>query len=476
MPANYLHGAEVIEITKGSQPIRVVKSAVIGLVGIAPIGPKNTLTLVTSPKDAEQFGDELPGFDIPQSLRAIFDQGYGTVLVVNTFDDDANTDAVVDEVVTVEDGAFKTAAPPVVDAPVVTNTGGLTTYVLDTHYTYDSFGNFTIIDRTTIPDGTSLKVDYTKLEVTEVTAAQIIGDIDEDTNERTGLKCFELAYNTFGFSVKLYIAPGFNQLTGVAAELGSIVAAKRGHAIIDAPEGTTVPQAIAGRGPAGDINFYTSNKRIILAYPRLKAYDAYTNANGVRPYSAYLAGVIAAVDYNEGYWVSPSNHEILGITGVETPITAHIADPSCEANQLNEVGITTLFSSFGTGVRTWGNRSAAWPTLTTSDNFISFQRTADVIHESIELGMLAFIDKPLNNATLESVVESSNALVRTLIGKGALLPGSKVFYDPAENTEEELAQGHVVFSFTRMSPVPMERITFKSVIDISLLKNLKPAA
>lgn len=475
MAADYLHGAEVIEITKGATPIRVVKSAVIGLIGIAPKGPVNTLTLVTSPKDAAQFGDELPGFDIPQALRAIFDQGAGTVLVVNTFDSDDNTDAVVNEVVTVDEGGFRTAAAPI-SGVVLKNSAADHTYVLDTDYTFNSYGDFEILDRETIPDATSLKVSYNKLDATEVTAAQILGDIDEDTNERTGLKLFELAYNTFGFSVKIYIAPLYDQLEGVAAELGAIVAAKRGHALINAPEGTSVNTAIAGRGPSGDIGFYTSNKRVVLCFPGLKAYDGYADESEFRPYSPYLAGVMAATDINEGYWVSPSNHEILGITGVETPITAHISDASAEANQLNAVGIVTQFSSFGTGVRTWGNRSAAFPTNTNPENFIPFQRTADVIHESIELGMLAFVDKPLNNATLDAVVESSNGLVRTLIGKGALLPGSKVFYDPAENPAEELALGHATFSFYRMSPVPMERVTFKSFVDISLLKNLGQAA
>lgn len=37
MPANFLHGVETIEIEKGARPIRGVKTAVIGLVGTAPI-------------------------------------------------------------------------------------------------------------------------------------------------------------------------------------------------------------------------------------------------------------------------------------------------------------------------------------------------------------------------------------------------------------------------------------------------------
>lgn len=39
MAANYLHGIETIEVERGPRAIRVVKSAVIALVGTAPMGP-----------------------------------------------------------------------------------------------------------------------------------------------------------------------------------------------------------------------------------------------------------------------------------------------------------------------------------------------------------------------------------------------------------------------------------------------------
>ncbi len=37
MPANYLHGVETIEVLKGPVPVREVKSAVVFLVGTAPV-------------------------------------------------------------------------------------------------------------------------------------------------------------------------------------------------------------------------------------------------------------------------------------------------------------------------------------------------------------------------------------------------------------------------------------------------------
>jgi hypothetical protein len=43
MAANYLHGVETIEVENGARPVKTVKSAVIGLIGTAPMGDVNTL-------------------------------------------------------------------------------------------------------------------------------------------------------------------------------------------------------------------------------------------------------------------------------------------------------------------------------------------------------------------------------------------------------------------------------------------------
>lgn len=55
MAANYLHGVETIELKKGPVPVTVVKSAVIGLVGIAPTGTANTPIVVQNERDAAQY-------------------------------------------------------------------------------------------------------------------------------------------------------------------------------------------------------------------------------------------------------------------------------------------------------------------------------------------------------------------------------------------------------------------------------------
>ncbi len=410
MPASYLHGVETVEITKGPRPVQVVMTSVIALVGTAPEGPINTPTLVLSEVDAAQFGDKTTGYTIPYALDGIFDQGAGTVIVINVFDPDVHKDA-------------------------------------ESH-----------------PDPS------------RVDSEDIIGTIDAVTKARSGLKCLQDIYTLFGFKPKIIIAPGFCSAAGVSAAM--IIAADkyRGLALIDAPAGITYATAIAGRSTGGTINFNTADPRAYLLYPGVKVYDADAEDNvRVEGMSARVAGLIAAVDLNEGYWVSPSNHEIKGIIGMETLVSAGINDPDTEANLLNEAGIATLFNAFGTGVRLWGNRSAAYPTDTAPKNFVPIRRVGDVLHESVELAMLPFLDQPITKPFIDAICATVDQFIRTLVMRGALIDGSCTFNE-AKNPDTEIALGHLTFDIEYMPPTPAERITFESFLNTALLKALTTTA
>jgi phage tail sheath protein FI len=469
MAANYLHGVETIEIDQGARPVTVVKSSVIALVGLAPIGTVNEPILVLSPNDAAQFGQQLPGFTIPQALDAIFKQGPATVIVVNTFNSTTNTEQVTLESQTITNGKLKLSAAPI-GAVTIFAEDGTTPFagVSGTDYTIDAFGNFTALSAVAAED-LILKFSFKTLDTGTVTSAQIIGT--NTAGVRTGSKCLELVFNTFGFTPKILIAPVYIELVAVATEFIALAEKYRAIVLIDAPVTTTVSQAIAGRGPASTINFKTDSYRAYLLCPHLKVYDADSDSNVNAPYSQFMAGVISNTDLNEGYWVSPSNHAIQGIVGTEYIVTASVNDASTEANLLNEKGITTTFTGYGTGTRTWGNRSAAFPTNTDPKNFIPIRRIADIVHESLEQAMLPFIDRPINQATIDAIRDTGNGFFRTLIGRGACLSGSKCVYS-ADNTAEELALGHVTFDLVFMGPTPAERITFKSYLDINLLTQI----
>ena len=407
MPASFLHGVETIEITKGARTIQTVKTAVIGIIGTAPIDEVeeqyrtiNEPTLILNETEAlRYFGKSKAGFTIPDALDAMFDQGAGIAIVINVFN------------------------------PAKHET------------------------------------------VADVKMSDIIGGVDAVTGKRTGLKAFEDCYSLFGYYPKTLIAPVYCENTAIVSEMNVICNKIRAMGIVDAPVGASVQDVITGRGSQGTINFNTSSERIILCYPHLKVYDTETDTIKLQPYSQRLAGVIAAKDIEKGYHWSPSNTEIQGIVGVQKQLTSMINDPTSEVNTLNEAGIVTVFNSFGTGFRTWGNRSAAFPSSTLPTNFINVRRTADILHESVEYSMLQFIDYPIDNGLIDSICETVNQFIRTLIGRGALIDG-KCTFNQDKNPTTELANGHLLFDIEFMPPTPAERITFESFIDIELLKSL----
>ena len=83
-----------------------------------------------------------------------------------------------------------------------------------------------------------------------------------------------------------------------------------------------------------------------------------------------------------------------------------------------------------------------------------------------------YIDMPLNQALIDSLVESVNGYGRKLIGDGALI-GFKAWYDPARNEATELAAGHLLISYKYTPPPPLERLTYETEITSEYLVTLK---
>nr|WP_199082045.1 phage tail sheath subtilisin-like domain-containing protein [Pedobacter sp. ASV19] len=470
--SDFLHGSETINVDVAGRTYNIVKSGVIGLVGIAPLGDKNKPILVLGTKDFDQFGKQVPGFTIPQALNVIAAQKATTVIVVNVFDPTLHTTAVTAESQTVTNGVLKLAFAPIGTVTVLDSAGAPTTYVKDVDYTLDEFGNFAVIG-SAIANAVVLKFTYKKLNISAVTASVINGT--NTSGVRTGATCFELCFNLFGFDPGIFITPFFSTLSGVATNFRTLADKYRGIYYQDAPAGTVVSGALAGRGPTGTINFNTSHERTELVFPMLKKYDPATNQNVDFPYSAFLAGIRQAVDNdatNGGFWVSSSNREIV-CQGVEIEISASISDSSADTSVLNGAGITTVLNLYGTGIRTWGNRNASFPSAAGPRTFSNITRIDDIVSKSMELAALPYIDKGITQAFIDVVREEGNSFIRTLIKRGAILPGSKVLYDPADNTPEGLADGHIFFRKIYMGSTPAERITFLSIMDISLLNNLK---
>ncbi|MCL1861786.1 MAG: phage tail sheath subtilisin-like domain-containing protein [Proteobacteria bacterium] len=473
MAANYLHGVETIEVERGPRPVKAVKSAVIALIGTAPSGPANKPTLWLSEKDSATWGPKLSGYTIPQALDIIAGYGAATVIVINVCDPAIHKSAVADEALRL--GAVTDRgrlAFGSVSNLVIQSTDGATTYQAVTDYTADlASGILTRVPDGNIPAGATLNASYDHTDPSLVTASDILGTVNA-AGQRTGMKALKDTYNQFGFFAKILIAPAFGSLTSVSTALIGLADELGGVSYIDAPIGTSFAQALAGRGPNGTINFNTSSERVRLCYPHMVGYDPASNTERLVPLSIHAAALRAKVDLDKGFWLSSSNQELVGVIGVERQLSAMIDDPQSEVNLLNEQGITTVFSSYGTGYRLWGNRTAAWPTITHMKNFENVRRTGDMINESLRYFSLQFVDMPLDQALIDALLESVNAYGRKLIGDGALL-GFKAWFDPERNEETELAAGHLLISYKYNPPTPMERLTYETEITSEYLLTLK---
>lgn len=483
MPANFLHGVETTEVSSGPIPVTVVKSAVIGLVGTAPVwsvsgAPAvNTPALVSSSIDAARFGPLVKGYSIPYALASIQAQGAGQVIVINVFDPARHHSAVAATPYTFSAGGTLGLGHMGVSQVVVTSDPAGTTYAAGTDYTVDAVnGIVRLVNGGAIAASATVLIAFKYADPGTVTDSDVVGAFAG--GEYSGMQAFKTTYGTMGFFAKILIAPGYSQNADVAGALTTIATTLRAIALIDSPPNTAVATAIANRGVAGNA-FDTSSSRVVLCYPQETFFDSgidsttgqAINANAVAPFSQWVAGAIAAKDLAKGYWWSPSNTQFQGALGPDVSLYASIIDAASDVNNLNAQGIVTVFNDFGTGLRVWGNRSAAYPTSTAPDNFINVRRTMDVIEESVELAMLQFIDQPISNALITAILASINSFLRTLIQRGGLVGGSATF-NPAENPPSQVAAGQLVFDIDVMPPPPAERITFNVTIDINLLQQL----
>jgi uncharacterized protein len=479
----------VFDITKhttdivASQTFSAAGAVNLGHMGITNLSVMPTTTAPVTGESHTFAGTpatiQLAHGNVQGSSIAVTSNPVGTTYVQGT---DYSVDTRTGLISRIAGGALGATAPVLASYSYYSGTP----YVVVRDYVSDAInGVLTLASGGTIAAGATVVVSFSYADPSKVQDSDIIGAVSG--SGYTGLQALLTTYGTMGFFAKLLLAPGYSQNGDVATALQSIAGTLRGMALIDSPPNTAAATAIANRGVAGNA-FDTSSTRAILCYPQETYFDTglvptgvtlngtspvplIANQTAVGPYSQWVAGSIASKDLQKGYWWSPSNTQANGILGPDVTLYASLLDAASAVNNLNAAGILTVFNAFGTGLRVWGNRTAGYPTITTPDNFISVRRTMDVIEESVELSMLQFIDQPISNALITAILANVNAFIRTLIQRGALVPGS-ASYNPAENPPSQIAAGHLVFDIDVMPPPPAERLSFTVYIDTTLLSQL----
>ena len=282
----------------------------------------------------------------------------------------------------------------------------------------------------------------------DATKSSIIGGVDAATGQYTGVKAFLGAESTVHVQPKILIAPGFTNDAAVVSEMLGIADRLRAVVIVDGPN-TTDSAAMTFREGLG-------SKRVYMVDPWVKVWDTTTSAETPQPASARVAGMIARQDNERGFWWSPSNTEMYGITGTARPVDFSLGDPNCRANLLNENEVATIIRK--DGYRLWGNRTCSadpkWA-------FLNVVRTVDMVNESLLRAHMWAVDRNITKTYVEDVIEGVNAYLRHLKAVGAIL-GGKCWADKELNGKDQIEAGKVFFDFDLTPPTPAEHIVFRS--------------
>ncbi|OAV13542.1 phage tail sheath family protein [Moraxella catarrhalis] len=457
---SFHHGTETKRIDGGSSPVYTVNGAITAIIGTAPIGDVNVLTLCQTAKDFAQFGGNKAtksGFSIPDASHIWTRYKAGIAYVVNVCDPARHKTVITDEVLIVDVNTLtaKTAHPAIQEGYTVKDGQA----VLDVNqYSINTLtGEIKFNARPTAPT-----ITYTYTDPAKVTEVDILGGFVASTGKRTGLELLTEGFGKFGADAKIIIMPEYDKTATAAAAMIAMANKLNAIAYINAPKGTSLSAVLQGRGASGTINFNTSSDRAELCYPYV------VGILGTEHLATHMAGLRMKVDVDKGYWHSKSNHELLGVTALEIPLTARIDDPQSETNRLNEKGITTVFNSYGTGFRAWGNRLACFPSVSHIKNFEVAQRTGDIIDESIRQFELQYVDRPIDDALIDSLIEG----IRTYLGTLRSIVGYSVSLDYEYDLVDAFSKGQIPLVYDYTPKLPAERITNASVMTRKYLVNL----
>ena len=285
-----------------------------------------------------------------------------------------------------------------------------------------------------------------KLDDSAEQTAAVIGSVLAD-GKRTGLQALLDGKSRFNAQPRLLVAPKHSATQAVGTALVALADKLRGIAIIDGPA-TTDEAAVA----------YAKNfgaKRAFLVDPGVRYFDTAAQATVDAPSSAWVAGLFAWTDREYGFWASPSNKELVGITGTTRPVEFLDGDDSCRANLLNNANIATIIRD--DGFRLWGNR-----TLSSDPKwaFVTRVRTLDIVMDAILYGHKWAVDRSITATYVKDVTEGLQAFMRDLKNQGAII-NFEVFADPELNTADQLEQGKVYWNIRFTDVPPAENPNFR---------------
>ncbi|WP_294266417.1 phage tail sheath subtilisin-like domain-containing protein [uncultured Sphingomonas sp.] len=270
------------------------------------------------------------------------------------------------------------------------------------------------------------------------TDAAVIGA--DAAGVKTGMQALLTAQAQIGLQPRIIGAPGLD--TQPVTTALTLVGKKLRAMVYAAAIGDDIDEAAAYRE-----NFEA--RELMLLWPGVTAPAPVTGISTPAPVAAVAMGARAAIDEAQGWHKTISNVALGGIDGLTAGVTFDVQDPGCDANILNAAQVTTIVR-IGDAFRFWGNRTAADPT---SDfTFESATRTAQILADSVAIGLVWALDKPLLPSLARDIVEKINGKFAEEKRAGRII-GAEAEFLTDKNPVEALKAGQLTISY-RYTPVP----------------------
>lgn len=469
MPETFLHGVELLEVDSGARPIRTVRSSVIGLVGTGNDDGVAAAVTIGTANGALRFtavskgtaGNDLRIVTVKPAGNnaALAVTRSGNVITISlATDGTATATSTASQVLAALNAAgtvntFVTAALATgssgaslyaVHASTALTGGVNSSFPLDTPVLVTSARNVDAQLGATTYLGKALEAIYKQAGAVVVVVRT--ADVSGDATSMTGVYALKRAQADIGYTPRILVA---EDAPSSISDVQAVAESLKAIAVVGLDE-TSVTQATAWAASNAD-------DRTLTYWPLV---------NGGEDPAPFVAGAISKSDNDRGFWWSPSNIEVFGLSSLDYPVDFQLGDTTSSANILNEGKVATFIRQGG--FRLWGNLTGS---IDPKWQFVSVRRTADIINDSILRAHLWAVDRNITKTYLEDVAEGVNGYLASLKNQGAIL-GGRCWPDPDLNTPANIAQGKVFFNFEFTPPYPAQTVTFRSILTNDYLSEL----
>lgn len=473
MATTYKHGIYGREVPTKVVPPIISTVGLPVVVGTAPIHTAKNPAEASKPyliytfeEAVEKFGysDDWDKYTLSEVIYSQFVlYGRAPIVLINVLDLSKNKKDGQTEKVRLQKGKAVLKNKNIIPATIKLTVDSVDSLTLGEDYqiTVGATGEFILTSLSKKLGDVDVTVNYSEVDISKITSKEIIGGIDTH-GKRTGLELVSEVFPKFRLQPGFILAPGYSHLPEVAAVMNT-KARKVNNlwgaiALIDAPTNIDYTQVAEWK----NTNNIVQEGQIVL-YPALKLGDKKYH------YSTHFVGSVNVTDGKYGGipYKSPSN-ENLKIDSTVTDSGEIIFDLD-QANLLNGQGIVTALNF--NGWKTWGNRTAVYPTSSdVKDTFISNRRMFDWTMNTVILTYFSKVDEPINKRLIETVVNSMNIWLNGLSSQGVLI-GGKVEFLASENPVTDVMDGKVRFHFYITPPSPARDIEFIQEYDVNLIQN-----